>query len=67
VTCLIQVGVLQVGVRFRVSSQPLPLYPMRLGTDLGESDVGLTADQPDEGEQRIGIVHLSEQRTPELE
>jgi hypothetical protein len=39
---------------------------MRLGADVGESDVGLTANQPGEGDQRIGVVHLSEQRTPEL-
>jgi hypothetical protein len=39
---------------------------MCLGTDVGESDVGLTADQSDEGEQRIGVVYLSEQRMPKL-
>src|SRR5689334_22828428 len=61
VACLIQVN-----ARFRVPGHPLRLYPVRLGTDVGESDVGLTADQPDEGEQRIGVVHLSEQRMPKL-
>jgi hypothetical protein len=39
---------------------------MCLGADVGESDVGLTADQSDEGEQRIGVVYLSEQRMPKL-
>jgi hypothetical protein len=61
VACLIQVS-----VRFRVSGQPLRSYPIRLGTDVGESDVGLTADQSDEGEQCIGVVYLSEQRMPKL-
>ena len=64
--CAIVACLIQVSVRFRVSGQPLRLYPVRLSTDVGESDVGLTADQSDEGEQRIGIVYLSEQRMPKL-
>jgi hypothetical protein len=62
VTCLVQVT-----VRFRIPGQPLRSDSIRLGADVGESDAGLTADQPDEGDQRIGVVHLSEQRLPELE
>jgi len=64
--CAIVTRLIQVSVRFRVSGQPLRLYSMRLGTDVGESDVGLAADQSDEGDKRIGVVHLSEQRMPKL-
>src|ERR1700760_2197392 len=38
--CAIVACLIQVSVRFRVSGQPLRSYPTRLGTDVGESDVG---------------------------
>jgi hypothetical protein len=51
-----------IGVRLRMTGKPP--RSVRLGMDIRESDVALAAGQSNDGHERVGGIHVSEQRIP---
>jgi hypothetical protein len=55
---------IRIRVRLRLTSKPLLSYSLRLGMDITQRDVAMASGQSNGGQQRVGGIHVGEQRTP---